>query len=212
MVSSGCCAVGHFPKVFLMICLLNRRKINISMDLIRLEREFYCRPTIVVAKELLGKYLVKDKMVGKIVETEAYIGTKDKASHASWRKKESCFPMWGVGGFSYVYFTYGMHYMFNVVTEKEGFPSAVLVRALEPVSNILGATNGPGRLTKALGITKADNNVDLTKSEDLYIAQNVNDAKFKVVKSKRVGIDYAGTYRDKLWRFYIEGNKFVSRL
>ena len=118
----------------------------------------------------------------------------------------------GVGGFSYVYFTYGMHYMFNVVTEEEGRPCAVLIRALEPVENIEGKTNGPGRLTKALGITKLDNNVDLTKSPDLYIAEDLDDQRrFKVARSKRIGVDYAGIYKDKPWRFYIDRNKFVSR-
>ena len=182
------------------------------MKLKRPGRIFYCRSTLKVAKELLGKYLVKGKMVGRIVETEAYIDTHDKASHASWRKKETCFPMWGAGGFSYVYFTYGMHYMFNVVTEEEGRPCAVLIRALEPVENITGATNGPGRLTKALGITKADNNVDLTKSPDLYITEDPEDrSRIKITRSKRIGVEYAGIYKDKLWRFSIDGNKYVSK-
>jgi len=161
---------------------------------------------------LLGKYLVKENTIGRIVETEAYTGTRDKASHASWRKKETCFPMWGAGGFSYVYFTYGMHHMFNVVAKKEGRPCAVLIRALEPIENIVGATNGPGRFTKTLRIDKKHNNVDLIKSYDLYIAEDLdNCSHFKIARSKRIGVDYAGTYKDKLWRFYIDGNKFVSR-
>lgn len=183
------------------------------MKLKRLGRGFYCQPTLKVAKELLGKYLVKGNMIGRIVETEAYVGTRDKASHASWRKKETCFPMWGVGGFSYVYFTYGMHHMFNISTEKKGRPAAVLIRALEPVKNVTGSTNGPGRLTKALGITKLDNNIDLTRSPDLYLAEDLDDrARFKIVKSKRIGVDYAGVYKDKLWRFCIRNNKFVSKM
>lgn len=182
------------------------------MRLKKLERDFYCRSTLWVAKKLLGKHLVKGNMIGRIVETEAYIGRRDKASHASWRKKETCFPMWGVGGFSYVYFTYGMHHMFNVVAEKEGRPCAVLIRALEPAENIVGATNGPGRLTKALEIDKKHNNVDLTKSYDLYIAEDLDDRPhFKIARSKRIGVDYAGIYKDKLWRCYIDSNKFVSR-
>lgn len=182
------------------------------MRLKKLERDFYGQSTLKVSEGLLGKYLVKGNMIGRIVETEAYVGTKDKASHASWRKKETCFPMWGVGGFSYVYFTYGMHYMFNVVTGEEGKPCAVLIRALEPAENIVGVTNGPGRLTKALGIDKKHNNVDLTRSYDLYIAEDLDDcSRFKVARSKRIGVNYAGIYKDKLWRFYIDGNKFVSR-
>jgi len=182
------------------------------MRLKRLERDFYCRNTLKVAKELLGTYLVKSDEIGRIVETEAYIGTKDKASHASWRKKETCFPMWGVGGFSYVYFTYGMHYMFNVSTELAGRPCAVLIRGIEPVKNIDAPTHGPGRLTKALGIDKSHNDIDLTKSPDLYIAEDLSDHKrFKTARSKRIGVDYAGLYKEKLWRFYIEGNEYVSR-
>ena len=177
------------------------------MKLKRLEREFYCRPTLKVAKELLGKYIVKGNMIGRIVETEAYVGIRDKASHANWRKKETCFPMWGAGGFSYVYFTYGMHYMFNVSTEKEGMPGAVLIRSIEPTQNITGKTNGPGRLTKALGINKLDNNVDLTKSPSLYITEDLNDrSHFKISRSKRIGVDYAGIYKDRLWRFCVATN------
>lgn len=177
-----------------------------------LPRSFYLRPTLIVAKDLLGKYLVKDGKIGLIVETEAYIGVKDKASHASWRRKETCLPMWGIGGYSYIYLIYGMYYMFNVVTEEAGKPCAVLIRALEPVSGIDKPTNGPGRLTRALGINNNHNNVDLTESSSLYIGQTAyNLNKIKIVKSKRVGVDYAGVYKNKLWRFYIKDNKFVSK-
>lgn len=185
-----------------------------------LSRSFYLRPTLIVAKDLLGKYLVKDDKVGLIVETEAYIGVKDKASHASWRKKEKCLPMWGIGGYSYVYLIYGMYYMFNVVTEDEGKPCAVLIRALEPVMGINKPTNGPGRLTKALGLTIRHNNLDLTKDKAFCITESLNFTdkylmglpRFKIARAKRIGIDYAGSYAHKLWRFYIKGNKYVSKI
>ena len=127
-------------------------------------RNFYSRDTKDVAKELLGMVLVHGYFSGYITETEAYIGTEDKASHASWRKKETCFPMWGPAGFTYVYFTYGMHHMLNIVTEQPELPAAVLIRSLEPVTgidtmiknrnteNVQNLTTGPGKLTQALGI------------------------------------------------------------
>ncbi|MEK7611010.1 MAG: DNA-3-methyladenine glycosylase [Patescibacteria group bacterium] len=106
-----------------------------------LPRLFFTRSTVIVAKQLLGKYLVfqtapETPLVGKIVETEAYRGMEDKACHASWRKRESCEVLWGEPGKAYVYLTYGMHNMFNVVTEKDGLPAAVLIRALEPVEGL----------------------------------------------------------------------------
>jgi DNA-3-methyladenine glycosylase len=184
--------------------------------------EFYLQDTLTVAKSLLGKALVINGLSGIIVETEAYIGTDDKACHASVRKKETCFPMWERGGVSYVYLTYGMHYMFNVVTEKEGFPAAVLIRALEPLSGIQQMvynrgientgqlTNGPGKLTKALGIDKSHNNTDLLKTGAVYIAERQTKP-IEIVESERIGIEYAKEYKNKLWRFYIKDNKYVSK-
>jgi DNA-3-methyladenine glycosylase len=176
-----------------------------------LPRKFYQRNTLLVAKELLGKVLINNGVKGIIVETEAYIGFKDKASHASHRKRETCFPMWGPPGITYVYFTYGMHHMLNISTEQDDYPAAVLIRALEPLEGITLATNGPGKLTKALNITKAHNNIDLTKNIDLFITEPVLRKYIKIVKRPRIGIDYAENYRNKLWRFYIKGNKYVSK-
>ncbi|OGC49834.1 hypothetical protein A2716_00530 [candidate division WWE3 bacterium RIFCSPHIGHO2_01_FULL_40_23] len=206
----------------------------------RLKREFYSRDTLTVARELLGKFLYKDGLVGKIVETEAYIGTEDKACHARWRKKEICFPMWGPAGFTYVYLTYGMYFMLNIVTEKEGFPSAVLIRAIEPIQGISVMSknrglndmsfprlpallagkweskllkiiaSGPGKLTRALGINKSHNNHDLINSGSFYVGEGDKD-NFVTGTSKRMGISYAEEYEHKPWRFYIKDNPFVSK-
>lgn len=165
-----------------------------------------------MARGLLGKYIVINDRVARIVETEAYSGIHDKASHAGTKRKETCFPMWGVGGFTYVYLTYGMHCMFNVTAGEEGRPAAVLIRAVEPVKGVVFATNGPGRLTRALGMDKSFNNVDLVTSADLYVAEDFEDhRRVKIVRAKRIGVDYAQEYKDKLWRFYIAGNKYVSK-
>ena len=192
-----------------------------------LPSNFYARDTLTVALELLGKKLVKREpssllLEGIIVETEAYVGVEDKACHARWRKKETCFPMWGPGGFTYVYFTYGMYHMLNIVTEKAGCPSAVLIRALEPINGldlmfknrkvekVHDLTSGPGKLTMAFGVSKVHNNVDLTKKGTLYISEHSKPHKFDVVTTTRIGIPYAEEYINKPWRFYIKSNKFVS--
>jgi len=176
-----------------------------------LPQKFYNRDTILIAKELLGKVLVKDDMKGVIVETEAYIGLEDKASHASTRKKVTCLPMWGPPGFTYVYLTYGIYYMFNISTEKDSFPAAVLIRAIEPLEGINMETNGPGKLTRALNVTKDHNNIDVTTGRNIYITEKNSIKQIDIVETTRVGVDYAGEYKDKPWRFYIKGNKYVSK-
>ena len=183
----------------------------------RLNRTFYSRNTEKVAKELLGKILVHKKCKGRIVETEAYFGDKDPASHAFGKVTNRNILMYKRPGTAYVYFTYGNHWMFNVVTEKEGVPGAVLIRAVEPLEGIeimkrrrntkdvKNLTNGPGKLTKAFGIGKEQNGLDLLKS-DLFIEGS--DSNFDIVKTTRVGISKG---KEKLLRFYIKGNDFVSR-
>lgn len=187
---------------------------------------FYKKPTLTVAKELLGKVIVvKDAnsiISGKIVETEAYIGSEDKACHASWRKKTSCENLWESGGIIYVYLTYGMHYMLNIVTEKDGFPSAVLIRAVEPLEgmpimmqnrnteNVLNLTSGPAKLTKAFGIGKSFNGESLLTGR-IYI-EDRNFLVKKVISTRRVGIDYAKEpWKSIKWRFYQEDSLFVSK-
>jgi DNA-3-methyladenine glycosylase len=189
-----------------------------------LPREFYTRSTLIVAEELLGKELVRNindgTLAGRIVEAEAYLGSKDPGSHAHRGITPRNQVMFGKGGFAYVYFTYGMHYCFNVVTEEPSVPGAVLIRALEPTKGVevmarnrghkslLNLTNGPAKLTKALDITKVQNGLDLTKRGALFIIDSSVKSDFEVVSAKRVGLS-AGA--DKPWRFYVKKNKFVSR-
>lgn len=167
----------------------------------RLNRDFYERSTLVVARELLGKYLVFGEKVGQIVETEAYLGPEDLASHARFKSRKRNYLMYETAGIAYVYFTFGMHYMLNVTTEKNA-PGAVLIRALKAVQGIDGKTDGPGNLTKALGITKAENGKDLTQPN--FCIEDRNYSLGIITESSRIGIDYAGIYKDKPWRFEIK--------
>jgi len=188
-----------------------------------LPRSFYCRDTKEVARDLLGKVLVHrtaDGITkGKIVETEAYYGPDDPASHAYKGGTKRARIMWGKPGIAYVYFTYGMHYLLNVVTEEEGKAGAVLIRALEPqegidlmkkrrgLSEVNTLTNGPARLTQALDITTRENGIDLTRG-DLRIEEG-KDEEFEIISAQRIGIK-AG--KEAKLRFYIKGNKFISKL
>lgn len=165
------------------------------------------------------------KATVKIVDTEAYMGAEDKASHAyNNRKTKRTKTMFAKGGLAYVYLIYGMYYCFNIVTEARDNPHAVLIRAVEPVeglevikenrkiksNKIEALTNGPGKLSQALKIDKNLNGCDLVKSNKLYLIDN-NDNNFDIEKVPRVNIDYAEEYKDKKWRFYIKGNKFISK-
>lgn len=201
----------------------------------KLMREFYGRDTIAVAKELLGKIIVHEindvKTSGKIVETEAYRGIKDKGAHAyGGRRTPRNEALYGPAGYSYVYFIYGLYYCMNVVVMKEGIPEGVLIRAMEPVSGIetmserrfkkpycelnkyqlKNLTNGPSKLCSAMDIAREQNSMDLL-GDELYIEDGDSEA-FEIVEAKRVGIDYAEEAKDYLWRFYIKGNKYVSVL
>ena len=200
-----------------------------------LKKTFYNRPTIQAAQDLLGCFLVKkvpaDIKIGKInaplikgvggilkykiVETEAYVGPNDLASHASRGRTERNGVMFGGPGIIYVYFTYGMHYMLNIVTEQKDYPAAVLIRAIAPIDGKDAprrvSTNGPARLTKALKIDKSFNHLPIyTKKHGLWIKNRDEDIKpSQIVKTTRIGIDYAKKYKDKKWRFYIKNNKFI---
>jgi len=180
----------------------------------RLPRSFYDRDAEQVARDLLGKYLICKvggiERVGRIVEVEAYLGEHDKAAHSCKGLTPRTKVMFGPPGFAYVYLIYGMHHCLNVVTESEGKASAVLLRALEPVANIELRTQGPGLLTKAMGIDKSHNETDLL-SDHLFIANNGIDEAIKIVKKPRIGVDYAGEWAKKLLRFYIKDNPFVSK-
>ena len=176
----------------------------------KLPRSFYNRDTITVAKELLGKYLVHRKRVGRIVEVEAYLGPHDLAAHSARGLTERTKVMFGPPGYAYVYFIYGMHYCMNVVTEREGHASAVLLRAIEPVCHVRGRTAGPGLLCRAMGIDRRLNAHDLL-SDDFYIAAPPKAGPVVLVKRPRVGVAYARHWAKRHLRFYIKGNPFVSR-
>ncbi len=181
----------------------------------KLPREFYDRDTVLVAQELLGKYLVHKlhgvERIGRIVEVEAYLGAHDLAAHSSKGITPRTQIMFGPAGYAYVYLIYGMYHCLNVVTEPENHGSAVLLRALEPIKNISGRTQGPGLLCKALEINKSLNGHDLL-SDEFFIAAPTVQEKFKMVKSKRIGVPYAKQWANRLLRFYIKGNAFVSKI
>jgi DNA-3-methyladenine glycosylase len=179
-----------------------------------LPRTFYERDTILVAQELLGKHLIHRsdgvERVGRIVEVEAYLGPHDLAAHSAKGLTPRTKVMFGPPGHAYVYLIYGIHYCINVVTQPEGQASAVLLRALEPIMNIDGRTQGPGLLCKAMHIDKRLDGHDLL-SDDLYIAAPAQAERVTIVKRRRIGVDYAGHWAKRLLRFYISGNPFVSR-
>jgi len=201
-----------------------------------LPRAFYLRPTLTVARDLLGKLLVRrlrdELLVGRIVEVEAYLGEKDPASHAYRGKTQRNSVMFREGGYLYVYFTYGMHFCCNVVTENEGRGRAVLLRAVEPALGLermatnrsidieelddrdrgvsrrcADLTNGPAKLCQAMGIARKENGVDLC-ADKIWIGEDLSSRPLKIARSRRIGIR-AGV--DHLWRFYVKGNPFVSR-
>src|SRR5207253_7490764 len=163
----------------------------------KLPRSFYDRDTIVVARELLGKYLVHRsrgvKRIGRIVEVEAYLGPHDLAAHSARGLTDRTKVMFGPPGHAYVYLIYGMYYCMNVVTEREGHASAVLLRALEPVKNVDGRTQGPGLLCRAMHIDKRLNGHDLL-SDDFFIAAPPRAQSLEIVKRPRVGVEYAGRW------------------
>ncbi|MCD3245064.1 DNA-3-methyladenine glycosylase [Clostridium botulinum C] len=199
----------------------------------KLNKEFYRRDTIQVAKDLLGKYIVinedNEKIIAKIVEVEAYLGINDKAAHSyGGRRTERTKVMYEDGGCVYVFQIYGMYNCLNIVTSHKEVPQAVLIRAVEPISNIdkfsfnrfkkkfneltkykqKNITNGPGKLCMAMNITKEFNGEDLSLDR-IYMLDNKEE--FQVISSKRIGIDYAEEAKDYLLRFYIKDNKYVSK-
>lgn len=190
-----------------------------------LTRDFYSRSTLKVARDLIGTRLVRilagQKLVGLITETEAYISQKDLACHAKAGLTARTAVMFGEPGHAYVYFTYGNHWMLNVVTERQGFPAAVLIRAIQPIEGVdimlerrIGRdTFGPGKLCQAMGITKNENGVDLTKtSSDLWIEAGVEVPNSLVTKGPRVGLNNTPEpWLSKPWRFLVKGHVIASR-
>jgi DNA-3-methyladenine glycosylase len=148
--------------------------------------------------------------VGRIVETEAYLGPHDLAAHSARGRTARTEVMFGPPGRAYVYLIYGIYHCVNVVTEQEGHASAVLLRALEPVENVEARTQGPGLLCRAMGIDRRLNAHDL-RSDDFFITRPPRRIRFGVVARPRIGVGYAGEWAEKPLRFYVEGNPFVSR-
>lgn len=196
----------------------------------KLPKEFYLREDVLkISKELLGKFLYTDiegKITGgMITETEAYMAPEDKASHAyGGRRTNRTEIFYAQGGISYVYLCYGIHYLFNVVTNKNEIPHAILIRAVEPVEGIdvmLTRRNkikvepslscGPGAMSQALGINKSHNNLDLLGDVIWIEDHGIQIAGKDILKGPRIGVDYAAEYAKKPWRFGIKGNKWVSR-
>ena len=185
-----------------------------------LNQNFYNRPTLEVARDLLGKKLVRRmdgvELSGIIVETEAYCGSGDSACHAHRGRTERNAVMFGPPGRAYVYFTYGMHYLLNLVTEEEGNPSAVLIRAIKAVSGLeemearrkrrgKELTNGPAKLCQALGIDKTFNGWDVTRGNQLWVENYQYANPLTISSTPRIGIDYACKKdREALWRFLLQ--------
>jgi DNA-3-methyladenine glycosylase len=195
----------------------------------KLPRDFYTRYDVLeAARDLLGKKLVVpnrngSRVAGIIVETEAYRGPEDRASHAyNGRRTARTETMYGIGGMAYVYFVYGMYNQFNVVTNVEGVPHAILVRALEPIEGLdimrrrrrgrseYELTSGPGRLCLALGIDRKLDKADLLGGR-VWIEAGASISSRQIARGPRVGIDYAEKWATKPWRFWVRDNPFVSK-
>jgi DNA-3-methyladenine glycosylase len=196
----------------------------------KLQRGFYRRPATEVAMALLGCWLVRRHpgrgggsfLAGRIVETEAYAGESDRACHAAVGRTARNAVMYGPPGHAYVYFIYGMYDMMNVVCQPSGIPEAVLIRALEPacgveimqarrgVRRVHDIASGPGKLCRALGITRTLNGVDL-RGEELWIVAGGLDRDEGIARGPRIGVDYAGRDARRPYRFWLEDNPHVSR-
>lgn len=170
----------------------------------KLKREFFRKPTLSVAKNLLGQILVrkigKKEIRGIICETEAYIGEKDKACHASRGRTPRSEVLYWDAGHAYVYLIYGMYYCFNAVTEKKDFPSAVLIRGVIPFGST-GKILGPGRVCKFFKIDKKFHGQDLIGNKSLWFERGPKIPAKKIKKAPRVGVEYAGSWAKKPWRF-----------
>jgi DNA-3-methyladenine glycosylase len=197
-----------------------------SRELVPLPRGFYERNPITVARELIGKYIVRRVdvaiLVGRIVETEAYTGYTDPASHAFHGKTPRNAVMFSEAGLAYVYFIYGSSFCLNATCERVGKPGAVLIRALEPLwgiremcanrnlsyGSLSNVSNGPGKLSQALMITRRLNGIDLTQDGELMICGGGDNSELKIASSPRIGISKA---RRRKWRFFVEGSPYVSK-
>ena len=180
----------------------------------RLPRDFYLQDTLTVACQLLGMHLVHRSgtglRVGRIVETEAYQGPQDRAAHSSRGRTPRTEVMFGPAGHAYVYFIYGFWHCMNVVTAPEGVPHAVLLRALEPVTGILERTCGPGLLCRAMDIDRSLNGADLC-TNTLWIERPAAAPPVRIGRGRRIGVEYAGPWAGRPWRFFDRDSGHVSR-
>ena len=181
-----------------------------------LPRAFFARPTLEVAPELLGLWLVHElpggRRAGRIVEVEAYVGTDDLASHAARGRTARTTVMFGPPGNAYVYLIYGMYHCFNVVTDADGVAGAILVRALEPDGGVSERTDGPGRLCRALAIDRSHTWLDLTDegSGPLWLEQRPGASADEIATSARIGVAYAGEWAARPWRYFLPGSRHLS--
>lgn len=180
----------------------------------KLPREFYARDTRTVARALLGKVLVhldgKVRRAARIVETEAYHGPDDRASHARAGPTPRAAIMFGPPGIAYVYLIYGTSHCMNVVTGPEGFPSAVLLRGAEPLEGCLHSTRGPGNLCRALAIRREHDNGRDLQGDDLFV-EDAPPPPERILASPRVNVHHAGEWAERPWRFALYGSRWVSR-
>jgi DNA-3-methyladenine glycosylase len=200
-----------------------------------IQRDFFMTDAVTLSKRLLGKIIVRkldDSLIKcRIVEVEAYMGGKDKGSHTYQNKKtERTKYFWNPGGYLYVYLIYGTNHCFNIVANDSSLPQACLIRAVEPLNGFeiisqnrqktnkkkyvhsqYNLTNGPGKVCSALKIDRTYNGHDVCNSSELFLIEDNSPYKFKIKTSPRINIDYAEEYKDKLWRFFIKDNSFVSK-
>jgi DNA-3-methyladenine glycosylase len=182
----------------------------------KLPRSFYDRPALSVARDLLGKVLVLEeggaRRSARIVEVEAYVGEYDLACHAARGRTSRTEVLFGPPGHAYVYLIYGMHHCFNVVTDPEGVAGAILVRALEPGEGVEGRVDGPGRLCRTLAIDRDHTGLDLTTESvgGLWIERRPGPPIGEIATSPRIGVDYAGPWASRPWRFYLPASHHLS--
>ena len=177
------------------------------------QRSFFERGTLTVARALIGMHLVHDDgrtvCAGRIVETEAYLGPHDRAAH-SWRgRTRRTEVMFGPRGHAYVYFIYGFWDLLNVISGPRGVPQAVLLRALEPLAGLAGSTWGPGLLTRALHIDRRLNGADLL-GDALWLEEPRRRQRVRIARATRIGVDYAGEWAQRPWRFFDRDSPYVS--
>jgi DNA-3-methyladenine glycosylase len=190
------------------------RPMDAPVKAVKLPRAFYARSTLTVARQLIGMHLVHNdgaiRRVGRIVETEAYLGPQDLAAHSARGRTPRNSVMFGPAGYAYVYFIYGVWNCVNVVTRAPDVPQAVLLRGLEPIANLRDNSWGPGLLCRAMNIDRTLNGADLCGSRLWIERPPALQRRVRVTRATRIGIDYSGEWAQRLWRFYDRDSRYVS--